>query len=707
MPTIPTYDNPQVATRALGAQQTRTLAPVDNTGALVDAATRMSGQVMGAMQREREAADTAALMEAEAALSQSKLDMMFDPSAGAYSQKGKNALNVTNTYLPKFDETAKEIGGRLTNEQQRARFSQIVSSQRQQLNGELNRYEYGERQSYYDETDKANLATSIEGATKYAADPQMVAYYQSKGNAVLGSMGRRKGMPVEQQELQRLEFNSKLSTSVITTMAASDPLKAQQYYVTVAPGMTAADSAAVNKILGTSVRKQMAAGMAESAWAGGGMGDAGLVPLIIQAESGGNPEAVSPKGARGLMQLMPDTAKEVSKELGIPYDEERLTKDPQYNMALGTAYINKMLGRYNGNQALALAAYNGGMGNVDEWIKKYGDPRKGEITTEEWVAKIPFKETREYTSKIMGQAAPGAEATTTSQKYAAALKKASEIQDPDLAKLYRDNIETYKKADEAQLAATYDQAAEYVNTGGYQSIPDALLAQLPAEEQLKLREFDTKLRAGTQPVTDDAKFEEFLSMPTAQLAELSLAKDVRPYLNNAAYKKVTTAWQAARKGDEQTQKSAAAENKAVKSVMGLAGIVVGDSQAAQTDKNIKARQQFEFAFSQLRAAFVQKNKADPTPDEAQKMAEQLLVDVRMGGNSWFGDDKLQAWQVRAGESDKVYVDPDDIDIESLPPNERKAAVDRLRSMGVTAINESTITEAYLQILNARGLKVKR
>jgi len=114
---------------------------------------------------------------------------------------------------------------------------------------------------------------------------------------------------------------------------------------------------------------------------------------------------VSPKGARGLMQLMPDTAREMAAELGLPFDEARLTSDAAYNRRLGSAYLDKMLQRYDGHQALALAAYNAGPGRVDEWLKVHGDPRRGEIATGAWIERIPFQETRDYTRKILGDLA--------------------------------------------------------------------------------------------------------------------------------------------------------------------------------------------------------------------------------------------------------------------------------------------------------------
>lgn len=109
-----------------------------------------------------------------------------------------------------------------------------------------------------------------------------------------------------------------------------------------------------------------------------------LVNAVIQVESSGDPNAVSPKGARGLMQLMPGTAK--APGYGIPPAKDDSNAE---NLRVGTAYLNAMLQKYNGNLEYALAAYNWGPGNTDKWIADGADP-----------AKLPA-ETRDYIPKVM------------------------------------------------------------------------------------------------------------------------------------------------------------------------------------------------------------------------------------------------------------------------------------------------------------------
>jgi soluble lytic murein transglycosylase len=129
--------------------------------------------------------------------------------------------------------------------------------------------------------------------------------------------------------------------------------------------------------------------------------DRNLLFAVIRQESQFYSEVVSGAGARGLMQLMPATAKRVAKTLKIPYRRSKLTQDPAYNMRLGITYLTQMLDRYQGSRLLALAAYNAGPHRVDRWIKRFGDPRKPGVDPIDWAERIPFGETRNYVQRIL------------------------------------------------------------------------------------------------------------------------------------------------------------------------------------------------------------------------------------------------------------------------------------------------------------------
>ena len=122
---------------------------------------------------------------------------------------------------------------------------------------------------------------------------------------------------------------------------------------------------------------------------------------ITRQESSFDRTAVSHAGARGLMQLMPGTAREQAGKMGMPYDFARLTTDPAYNVSLGSAYYARLLNTWGGNHVLAVASYNAGAGNVRKWVRAYGDPRQPGADVVRWIERIPFTETRGYVQRVL------------------------------------------------------------------------------------------------------------------------------------------------------------------------------------------------------------------------------------------------------------------------------------------------------------------
>lgn len=130
--------------------------------------------------------------------------------------------------------------------------------------------------------------------------------------------------------------------------------------------------------------------------------DKAAVYAITRQESHFQVDAISAVGARGLMQLMPETARETAAKVGVEYSKSRLTTDPAYNALLGSTYLAAQLQRYEGSLVLAAAAYNAGGGNANKWIEAFGDPRSEKVDPVVWVELIPFQETRKYVQRVLG-----------------------------------------------------------------------------------------------------------------------------------------------------------------------------------------------------------------------------------------------------------------------------------------------------------------
>ncbi len=126
-----------------------------------------------------------------------------------------------------------------------------------------------------------------------------------------------------------------------------------------------------------------------------------LVHAVARQESVLDAKAISRAGARGLMQLMPATARLTARKLGLHYSKRRLLSDPDYNARLGVHYLAQLIERYDGSYLLALAAYNAGESRVRRWVRVFGDPRKPGIDAIDWAESIPISETRNYVQRVL------------------------------------------------------------------------------------------------------------------------------------------------------------------------------------------------------------------------------------------------------------------------------------------------------------------
>ncbi|SEM57470.1 soluble lytic murein transglycosylase [Gemmobacter aquatilis] len=125
-----------------------------------------------------------------------------------------------------------------------------------------------------------------------------------------------------------------------------------------------------------------------------------LALAISRRESEFDPAARSPAGARGLMQLMPETAKRMATDQGLGFEVGRLTTDPTFNARLGSAYLAQLVAEFGPSVALVASGYNAGPGRPRRWITEFGDPRRPEVDVVDWVEMIPFTETRTYVMRV-------------------------------------------------------------------------------------------------------------------------------------------------------------------------------------------------------------------------------------------------------------------------------------------------------------------
>ncbi len=127
-----------------------------------------------------------------------------------------------------------------------------------------------------------------------------------------------------------------------------------------------------------------------------------LAYAIARQESAFDPGAISRADARGLLQILPGTARGVASRIGIAYSTDKLTSDAGYNATLGAHYLGEQIADFGGSYILTFIAYNAGPRRVPEWIARYGDPRGRPIDeVVDWIERIPFSETRGYVQRVM------------------------------------------------------------------------------------------------------------------------------------------------------------------------------------------------------------------------------------------------------------------------------------------------------------------
>ncbi|MEZ5826738.1 MAG: lytic transglycosylase domain-containing protein, partial [Geminicoccaceae bacterium] len=129
--------------------------------------------------------------------------------------------------------------------------------------------------------------------------------------------------------------------------------------------------------------------------------DAPLMLAISRQESHFDASARSVANALGLMQLIPPTARAIARRKGLPFSQERLARDPEYNATLAAGFLDTLLERYDGSREMVAAAYNAGPNRVRRWVEAFGDPRQMDRHERiDWIEKIPFNETRNYVQRV-------------------------------------------------------------------------------------------------------------------------------------------------------------------------------------------------------------------------------------------------------------------------------------------------------------------
>ena len=686
MPRVPTYDTAQVQQQPTRPIQLQGVAP-DTTSIAQGLQSFQRGAEILA-NKSREQADTASIMDADRKLTEWQQNTMFNPEGGVYTRKGGAALDITNQTLGQFEEAQAKIAETLTSEQQKARYAQIVASRRNSLSNELNKYEFAQREQHYDDTAEGQRRSAIQGAALYANDPQQLAYYQAKMNVVEGAEAQRKGLPPELAEQKRLEANTRLNAAVIEQLAARDPMKAKQYFMDNAVSMTADAQLRAASMLKPLIDRQVGVSVGSQAVQDVSSQDNRVFASILQAESGGKQfdrngqPMTSSRGAIGTAQIMPSTGPEAAKLAGVEWDENRFRNDPDYNRQLGQAYFQKLTNDFK-SPALAVAAYNAGPGMVNDWINgtnttgknasklKLGDPRTGEISQAEFLDKIPFKETREYTEKVLGKALQTQEPSFGQVAQAIDARDDLTADQKSIAlKAAKQRIDWQAEQRKQQDAQNLESAWDVVLQGNsWDTIPAATWAALPAEGRKQIMDYKPG-RPTDQEVYYRAR-DEIVSGN-----ELNLL-GMRAKLSDTDFQELTKLQQDRREKGAEATSSIGSNDDIFKEALRNAGIDPNAKAGKADAKSVAAARRY--VDTQIRALEQDQGKK-ATPDQVQKVVDRAFIqgDVDGSGNWWnLGQWTSKRRTFERQDGDKVIVR----DIKQIPPDEHQQIVEAMKRHG--------------------------
>jgi soluble lytic murein transglycosylase len=427
MPTVPRYDSPQVEATSLPTTGL-------NAPTMPDVAGRQGQQMGQAMQQfggdvgriANEIAQQANQLRVDDALNQAKeaaLRLTYDKDHGFLNLKGLDALKrpggkpLADEYGEKLKSTIDEIAGSLGNDAQRQAFTLHANDILTSMRGQAMQHEAQEYKNYGLSVSEGVQATALREIGLNWNNPDAVNSAVERIRAETYRQAQLLGKSAEWQEaMARKMISNAHKVALSAALENNDTTYADAYLKKYSDQMDADDILAVRGHITKEMDNRV--GLAVATDVLGKMKPRIQVSeaerafnILIAAESGGRQlgadgkPLTSPKGAIGIAQIMPATAREAAKLAGLPWDEKKYKNDPDYNKAIGLAYFQKQLQVNGGDLAKAYAAYNAGPRRVADAIEKAeksaklakNDPNVHAYT---WLDFMP-QETRDYVTKNM------------------------------------------------------------------------------------------------------------------------------------------------------------------------------------------------------------------------------------------------------------------------------------------------------------------
>jgi soluble lytic murein transglycosylase len=503
MPRIPgdLYNQQQVSLNPLPGPRRDVNPPPNPALILGNAASQIGADVAEHQAKQRDVADDLRVEESINTLRERQLDLTLNPQSGYSSQLGravverKSGKPFSDEYLEQFRGAADELGKSLTSERQRQKFQQRANILGTEFRSGLMRHETAQMRAHGNAIDEGVVKVETENAARNWTDPGAIETALARIDSAVERKREREGVPAELVTDIRRDIRSTVHKSVVsqalgaknfkfveeylkenaTDMNAKDLLEAQTLYRKEEVANFAVDTASV--IVREAERKSVPNVVNN------------LFSAVAEKESGNRQlsanglPVTSPKGAIGVMQVMPGTGPEAARLAGLPWDENRLRTDEGYNRALGEAYLREQLKTNRGDVARALAAYNAGPGALAKALEAAAkDGKPGD-----WLAKLPA-ETQDYVQKIVGKLATGIQPPRPSlldlqrqaEQRAGADPEKRQAVVQELQRQYQALEAQRKQRDEETLDRAYKELE--ANGGNFYGLPLSVRANLPGDK---------------------------------------------------------------------------------------------------------------------------------------------------------------------------------------------------------------------------------
>lgn len=458
--------------------------------------------------KEQEHQDDLRVEESLNALREKQLDLTLNPQSGYSQQLGKNAIQrpsgqgLSDEYMGQFTTATQELTKSLSTERQRQKFGQRAAILGTEFRLGLMRHESAQVKNYANGVDEGVVKVEIENAARNWSDPAAIETALARVDGAIERKRQREGVAAELIVDVRRDARSLVHRGALMGALASKNFKfVDEYLKNNASDLNAKDLIEIQ----SAYRKEDVANFAivesslivrEAEQKSAPTVYNSLLSAMAAQESNNRQFAAngqtvtSPKGALGVMQVMPGTGPEAARLAGEEFNLDRLKNDEAYNRKLGEAYMREQLRQNRGDVGKALAAYNAGPGAL---AKALADAAK-EGKPDEWLAKLPA-ETQNYvatiTRKVTGGAAPARPSLLDLEREIERRaggdleKRRAGVQ--EVQRQYQALDAQRRQRENETLDAAYKELDR--NGGNYEALPFAMRNAIPGDKLANLRNF--------------------------------------------------------------------------------------------------------------------------------------------------------------------------------------------------------------------------